>query len=315
MAVDDEEKVMGGRRLNLPLNPMRAFSVAARHKTFTAAAQEMGISQVAISRQIAILEDYLNVQLFERGSRSARLTEVGRAYGAEISAIFEDLERSTHRMLRHETERTIHLRLYPSVAHFWLLPRLPDFYARHPGLRVRMDTTVAPLDFRGTHLDAAIQLGGGPWREARSRHLFDEEIDVVCSPAQLQRRPVSGPADLAGADLLHSRYRRRAWQDWAEANNVDLPHREGVEFDSSLLTYSAAQQGLGFAIGQLRLLEVELSAGRLFRPLLRPVPTGASFHVVWPTTLSVAPKTRSFIDWLLDQVGHPPEFVTPRRSA
>ena len=306
---------MDNRRLNLPLNPLRAFSVAARHKTFTAAAQEMGVSQVAISRQIAILEDYLNVRLFERGSRSARLTEVGRAFGAEIATIFDELERCTQRMLSHETERTIHLRLYPSIAHFWLMPRLPDFQAGHPGLRVRMDTVVEPLDFRGTYLDAAIQLGTGTWREARSRRLFDEEIDVVCSPEHLVQHPVSRPADLIGAELLHSRYRRRAWQDWAEATGVDLPFREGVEFDSSLLTYSAAQRGLGFAIGQMGLLEKELAAGRLIQPLRSPVPTGAAFHIVWPTTLSVAPKTRAFIDWLLEQVNEPPEFSTLRKPA
>lgn len=305
---------MAKTRPNLPLNPLRAFSVAVGHRTFTAAAAEMGVSQVAISRQISILENYLGVQLFERGSRSVRLTEVGRAFGADIAAVFDELERVTQRVVERETDHTIQLRVYPSVAHFWLMPRLPDFQARHPDLRVRLDTTVAPLDFRGTHLDAAIQLGGGTWREARSRKLFDEEVDVVCSPGYLARHPLRAPADVVGAELLHSRYRRRAWQDWAEHTGIDLPFREGVEFDSSLLTYSAAQQGLGLAMGQVPILGDELARGGLIRPFRAPVATGAGFHVVWPTTLSVAAKTRHFIDWLLDQAGEPPEFFRRRRS-
>lgn len=301
-------------RPTLPLNPLRAFAVAVGHKTFTSAAVEMGVSQVAISRQISILENHLGVLLFERGSRSVRLTEVGRAFGADVARIFEELESVTQRLVDRETDRTIQLRIYPSVAHYWLMPRLADFQSRHPDLRLRLDTTVAPLDFRGTQLDVAIQLGQGGWREARSRQLFPETVDVVCSPDYLRRRPLTDPADVVGAELLHSRYRRRAWQDWAEKAGIDLPYREGLEFDSSMLTYSAAQQGLGLAMGQVPILAGELEHGRLIQPLASPLPTGASFHVVWPTTLSVAAKTKHFIDWLLDQAGEAPEFFRHRKA-
>ena len=170
---------MQSRRINLPLNPLRSFAVASRHKTFTAAAQELGVSQVAISRQISILEDYLDVSLFERGVRSAKLTEVGRAFGMEIAGLFDDLERATQRMISHETEGTVSLRVHPTVAHHWLMPKLMDFTRRHLDIRVRFDTRVEPLDFRGTHLDVALQLGTGDWRNARSLTLWEEEVDVV----------------------------------------------------------------------------------------------------------------------------------------
>lgn len=307
---------MEDKRLNLPLNPLRAFAVAVRHKTFTAAAKEMGVSQVAISRQIAILENYLNLQLFERRNRSAKLTEVGRSFGFELAAIFDELERTTQRLLSHESEKTIHLRVYPSVAHYWLLPRLANFTAQFPDLRVRIDTVVAPLDFRGTHLDVAIQLGTGGWRDAKSRKLFDEEVDVVCSADYLAQLPrLESPEDVNSAQLLHSRYRRRAWEDWSDTVGIEINHREGMEFDSSLLTYSAAQQGFGLAIGQVQLLEREFQSGRLLRPLNCPIPTGASFHVVWPTTISVSTKARHFIDWLLEQAGEQPEFFRRSKSS
>ncbi|MFT7028620.1 MAG: LysR family glycine cleavage system transcriptional activator [Paracoccaceae bacterium] len=298
----------------LPLNPMRAFAVASRHRTFTAAAQELGVTQVAVSRQIALLEDHLGVQLFDRDGRSAKLTDIGRAYGQEIAEHFDGLEAATARLLDLERSSTIQLRVYPSVAHFWLLPRLSRFTARHPGLRVRMDTRVMPLDFRGTQLDCAIQLGAEPWREARSRKLFDERVDVICAPGYAARvGPITAPADVARGELLHSRYRRRAWERWGDAHGVSVDHLAGLEFDSSLLTYSAAAQGFGLAIGQVDLLEGELAAGRLIAPLAAPTMTGQAFHVIWPATLSVGTNTRRFVDWLLEESERSPEFFTKRR--
>lgn len=306
--------VMQNALRRLPLNPMRAFAVASRHRTLTAAAQDMGVTQVAISRQIALLENYLGVQLFYRDGRSVRLTDIGRAYGAEIAEHFDGLEAVTARLLDLERSSTIQLRVYPSVAHFWLLPRLSRFTDRYPDLRVRMDTRVAPLDFRGTQLDVAIQLGHDSWREARSRKLFDEYIDVVCAPDYADRKgPFVSPADVNRGALLHSRYRRRAWEIWAKARDVTLDHPVGTEFDSSLLTYSATAQGIGLAVGQIDLLAEELAAGRLVAPLRHPVATGQAFHVVWPATLSVSTNTRRFIDWLLEEAGESPEFFRKSR--
>jgi LysR family transcriptional regulator, glycine cleavage system transcriptional activator len=300
---------MANVRKPVPLNPMRSFAVASRHPNFTSAARELGVSQVAVSRQIAILEDYLGVQLFERGNRSARLTDMGRVFGQEIAGLFDEIEVATEQLLQKESGSTIKLRVYPSVAHYWLLPRLKDFYALYPGLRVRLDTRVNPLDFRGTHLDAAIQLGNGMWREARSRKLFDERIDVVGSPSYLDSiGPVRSPEDVRAGELLHSHYRRRAWEQWSAKMGVELDYRQGSEFDSSLLTYSAAAQGFGLAVGQIDLLLDEIEAGGLVAPLQQPLETGLAFHVVWPTNVSVNTKTRRFIDWLLKQAGQSPEF-------
>jgi LysR family glycine cleavage system transcriptional activator len=300
---------MQKRRLNLPLNPLRAFAVASRHKTFTAAAKELGVSQVAISRQISILEGFLKVSLFERGVRSAKLTEVGRAFGMEISGLFDDLERATHRMISLETESTVNLRVHPTVAHHWLMPKLLDFTRQHPDIRVRFDTKVEPLDFRGTHLDVALQLGDGDWRDARARNLWDEEVDVVCNQTYLDTSgPFTSPNDVAKGELLHSRYRRRAWEFWSRAVGVDMDFNTGTDFETSLLSFSAAEQGFGLAIGQLGLLDDIIKAGRLVRPLNMRIPTGAAFYVIWPTSASVSIKTKRFIDWLLDEVGQPREF-------
>lgn len=293
----------------LPLNPLRAFAVASRHRTFTDAARHMGVSQVAISRQISILENWLGVKLFERGARSVKLTEAGRVFGHEVADLFDQLEAASARMLEEEGRDAVSLRLYPTFAHHWLLPRLRRFREAHPEIRVRLDTAVEPLDFRGAHLDCAIQLGHGTWKDARSRKLFDEVVDVVCAPDQLARfGGAMTLADLPRAEILHSRYRRREWERWAEAAGAVVDPHGGTEFETSLLTYSACRQGFGLAVAQLDMLAEELASGALVRPFDRPWRTGAAFHVVWPTIVSASPATRRFVDWLLAEAGERPEF-------
>lgn len=294
---------------NLPLNPLRAFGVAARHRTFTAAANQLGVSQVAVGRQISTLENYLGVRLFDRGSHSARLSDVGRSFGHEVGEIFERMERALRKLEDSGDDAVIHLRLYPTIAHYWLLPQLGDFNRKHPGCYVHLDSRIEPLDFRSTRLDLAIQLGHGTWREARSRVLFDEVVDVICSPGYAARHNhFATPDDLAGAELIHARYRRRGWEHWSAAAGVDVGGLDGTAFDTSLLVYAAARRGLGLAVGQIDLLQDDIAAGRFVRPFARPVSTGARFYAVWPATRSVSRKTQLFIDWLLALCGQPPEF-------
>jgi LysR family glycine cleavage system transcriptional activator len=300
---------MQNRRRDLPLNQLRTFSVAARHSTLTAAASYLGVSQVAVSRQIKALEEFLDVKLFERGPRSVRLTEAGKLFGHEVAEAFDKLDDAAHRLLSEEGSDTINVRIYPTLAHHWLLPRLGDFVARYPDYRIHLDTVVKPLDFRNTELDVAVQLGHGDWSNARSRKLFDEVIDVVCSPSYAERLEDSVDRhNLAGADLLYAKYRRRVWEVWAERAGVAMDRNRSLEFDSSLLAYNAAERGYGLAIGQIGLLDSELSDGRLVCPFDCPVNTGSAFHVVWPTMKSAPVQVRRFINWLLETSGEATEF-------
>ena len=295
---------MDERYRSLPLNPLRAFAMASRHRSFAAAARHMGVSQVAISRQIGILETYLGVKLFERSSQSVKLTDIGRSFGQEIAALFDGIEHATNRILSDEVDATISVRVYPSFLQHWLMPRLARFSAAWPQYRVRFDTVVEPLDFRSTYLDLAIQLGRGPWRDARSQPLFDEVVDAVCNPSYAQRiLAQTEQRNLDGVDILQSRYRRQEWEIWAARAAVRVGACQTTEFDSSLLTYGAAKQGLGLAIGQLALLRTELGSGELVRPFAQDVATGAAFHAVWPATKSLGIKTRRFIDWLVAEAG------------
>lgn len=296
-------------RLDLPLNQLRVFSVAARHSTLTAAAQYLGVSQVAVSRQIKALEDFLDMKLFERGPRSVRLTEAGKLFGHEVAEAFDKLDDATHRLLSERSSDHINLRIYPTLAHHWLLPRLGAFVAQNPDCRFHFDTTVKPLDFRNTDLDLAIQLGHGNWSNARSRKLFDEVVDAVCSPDYGKRLSNAlASRTLADCDLLFAKYRRRVWEIWAEQARIRIDDTRSLDFDSSLLAYNAAERGYGLAIGQIGLLDNELASGKLICPFEKPVKTGAAFHVVWPTMKATPPHVRRFIDWLLETSGQNVEF-------
>ena len=315
MILSAEQKIMDSRKSNIPLNPLRAFSVAARHQTFTAAAREMGVTQVAISRQVATLENYLQVRLFDRDARSITLTPVGRTLSSRLIPLFGEIEDVTLEMLDAERASTVSLRSYPTFATYWLMPKLGSFRQKNTSIEIRLDTSVEPLDFLKTHLEVAIQLGDGNWPNARARELFPEELDAVCSPELAARyNGFSAPEQVRDAGLLHARYRRREWACWADANGIDIDTKSGHELDSSILTYSAAVNGMGVAMAQLALIENELASGSLIRPFKRPVKTGKSFWIVWPTTKSVKPMTKRLIDWILMAANEKPEFYKQERK-
>lgn len=303
---------MEHRHLILPLNQLRAFAAASRHRTFTAAASHMGVTQVAMSRQIMMLEGFLGVKLFLRHARSVELTEAGRDLARAIVGPFEEIEAATHRVLATEGQETVTLRAYPSFAQFWLMPRLQRFAADHPEYRLRLETALEPLDFLGMHVDVAIQLGHADSRETRSRKLFDEVLDVVCAPDLARQLGADASALSPGIRLLRENNMWREWDAWSAATGLSIEGGECMEFDTAQLSYTAAENGMGLAIGQVGLLQDLIDRGRLVRPFNRPVRTGWAYYVVWPTAVSVSQQTRSFIDWVLASAGEEPEFSRKR---
>ena len=303
--------VMRGTNRLAPLNPLRSFSVAVRHATFTSAAQEMGITQVAVSRQISILEDYLGVKLFERGASSVKLTEVGKTFGQEIAPLFERIEIATQNLRGANRQTMLNIRVYPTFANYWLMRRLVTFKVAHPEIEIDLDTKVEPLDFRGTYLDFAIQLGHGNWTNCEAIRLFPEEIDVVCSPEYAAKFDgLDTPEKLAQATFLHAHYRRREWETWCKQQGFDIDTQSGCFFRSSTLVYQAAVEGMGVAIAQLLLVEDEVRSGALVRPFKRRTATDQHFWLVWPTTRSVSVHAKRAMDWLLMESGQPTHFFS-----
>jgi LysR family glycine cleavage system transcriptional activator len=285
-----------------PLNPLRTFEAAARHGSFTQAARELRVTQSAVSRQIGSLEAYLGVRLFDRKARGTRLSPAGQKYFAEIGPAFQLLGAATQRVRRSGRGASLKITVYATFAAKWLLRRLPRFQALHPNIDLRINTSVAPVDFARDPVDAAIQLGRGNWPGGKSVHLFGDEIAPVCSPKLVTGQSLPLPlAELNHCKLLHSHYRRSDWPDWLQSVGF-TPRDSGepIAFPSSLLTYQAAIDGLGIAMGQLPLLQEDLAAGLLVLPFRQTLCRDLAYYLVTPSQPGAAMQSlRLLTDWLL----------------
>ncbi|QRE74952.1 LysR family transcriptional regulator [Methylobacterium aquaticum] len=288
-----------------PLNPLHVFEVAARLGGFGRAAGELNVTQSAVSRQIAVLEGFLGVRLFHRERHGATLTEAGRLYAAEINEPFARIAAATARLSDEKVGETLHVRAYATFATRWLIPRLPSLKARYPRLDIRLSNIVRPVDFTRETVDVAIQLGTGQWPGTRSALLLPDVIQPVCSPALAAGLAGGDPALLRTRQLLHSYYRRRDWPDWLAAANVhDVDVGRGMVFESSVLTYQAAAEGLGVAMGQVLLLKDEIASGRLVPLFDRPVRRDLGLYAVWPLDRPSSRKLDLFLAWLEAEAGH-----------
>lgn len=303
-----------------PFNPLHAFAVAARLGNLTRAAEALGVSQSAVSRQVAVLEAYLGTPLFRRERHGIALTPEGEALRREVSPAFEAIAAATERLRKDARERPLRLRVYSTFAAKWLLPRLHRFEAAHPGIGVRLSHIVAPVDFRRDPVDLAIQLGDGQWPGLEARRLMPDILQPVCAPRLLEAGlleagpPLRAPEDLRRHRLLVSRYRRDDWRDWlAGIGRPDLL-REGLEFTSSILTYQAAAEGLGVAVGQMRLLEPDLASGALVALFGRPVERSIAYHLVWPKDVPLDRRGRAFLAWVAGEAAGEPALRPPARG-
>lgn len=283
-----------------PLNPLHVFEVAARLGSFTKAAEELNVTQSAVSRQIGTLEDYLKIRLFNRDRAGVSLTRAGRSYFLEIEPAFAAIASSTARVRSRGGGKQLHVYVYPTFAVKWLVPRMDRFNEAYPGIDVRVTTGLDPVDFAGKSIDLAIRLLRDTEAEAHNIRLFADVIQPVCSAALLRdaAQPLRSIEDLRRFRLLFSRYRRDDWHDWLLSVGENEITTRGIEFPSSVLTYQAAAEGLGVAMGQLRLLEQDIADGKLVKLFDRPLERPMSYFAVWPRNAEPNHMARAFIGWL-----------------
>lgn len=292
-----------------PLNPLRVFDAVARLGSITKAADELHVSQSAVSRQVSILENYLDAKLFNRELRGVTLTDVGRSYEKDIGPAFSRIAIATQDLLTSTRGGPIKVRAYTTFAAKWLMPRLPSFQASNPEIEVRLSTNVAPIDFTRENIDIGIQFGDGKWAGATSEHLLADAMTPVCSPLLIKSdMPLKTLDGLKRHHLLHSQYRKDDWPDWlAAVGRPDLvDHQNGMMFASSILTYQAAIDGMGVAIGQIFLLDKELEAGMLICPFGQIVRRKLGYYLLMPQRDSAHKKVRVFRDWILDEIRRSP---------
>ena len=285
-----------------PLNPLRVFEVAARLESFTAAAAELGVTQSAVSRQIATLEGSLSTQLFVRERHGVLLTKEGRVYRDGISPAFAMISAASTALMNPQVE-PLRLRIYTTFAAKWLIKRLPKFQKTHPAINVQMSASVANVNFASDDIDLAIQFGRGDWRGVEKKLLIRDVIQPVCSPHLLRRYPeLRSLEGLGRQHLLHSHYRRKDWADWlAAADRSDLL-AEGTLYPNSMLAYEAAMEGLGVAMGQMFLLKDDIAAGALVPPFNRPLTRSLAYYALWRKGAVQNRKAAKFLKWLMQEI-------------
>ena len=282
------------------LNGLRAFEAAARHLSFTLAAQELNVTQTAISHQIRRLEDELGLKLFIRQSRSLALTPKAAEYLPGIRAAFQDLRTATDRLLRKDDDRVLTISTLTSLAVKWLLPRLSSFQEKHPEIDVRITTSTELVDFRTSNVEAAIRYGQGRWPGLDAEWLMAEHLFPVCSPKLLTgERALRRPEDLEHATLLHTSTTVDDWRLWLTAAGLPahLSQNRGLTFDLAFMTVQAAIDGLGVAMGHTAYVADDVANGRLVVPFNVSLPS-AGYYFVTPQDRPVTPKLKLFRDWL-----------------
>lgn len=282
----------------LPLNNLRAFEAAARHQSFTNAAIELRVTPAALSQQVKALEDRLGLPLFHRLPRGLALTDEGQAMLPVLRRAFDDIAALLQR-LTGGAEAVLSIGAVGTFAVAWLLPRLDQFRARHPGIDLRISTNNNRVDIAEEGLDFAIRFGDGAWHGTEADYLFAAPVSPLCSPEIAAR--LSNPEDLLGETLLRS-YRADDWTRWFAAAGLQAPLLRGPIFDSSQLMADAATQGQGVALVPHTLFAAALASGRLVRPFAIEADIGA----YWLTRLKsrvVSPEMAAFRDWLMSEAG------------
>ncbi|WP_213993180.1 transcriptional regulator GcvA [Sodalis sp. dw_96] len=283
-----------------PLNALRAFDAAARHLSFTKAAEELFVTQAAVSHQIKSLEDFLGLKLFSRRNRSLLLTEEGQSYYIDIKEIFSNLADATRKLQSRSAKGALTVSLLPSFAIQWLVPRLSSFNAAWPEIDVLIQAVDREEDKLPDDVDVAIFHGRGNWPGLKVEKLYAEYLLPVCAPSLLSgEHPLTSPAELINHTLLHDAS-RRDWQ--AFTHQLGLSHinvQQGPIFSHSVMVLQAAIHGQGVALANNVMAQMEIEAGRLICPFNDVLVSKNAFYLVCHDSHAEVGKIAAFRQWII----------------
>ena len=303
------------RRKIPSLQALVCFDAAARHQSYTRAAQELALTQGAVSRQIGALEAFVGVALFQRTRHGVALTERGAEYAQQVAGRLQGLEQDTLEVMAGQGRGgSLQLAAVPTFATRWLIPRLPALAALHPELTVHIETRTRPFLFADTAFDAALYAGTAEqvanWAGTRATRLLDEQMVPVCSPAlaaglgQLAPRSPLTPQLIATLPLLQQSTRPSAWRQWFDAAGVAAPMAlSGPRYELFSMTAAAAAQGLGLALVPRLLVEPELARGELMVACAQVLPGDRAYYLVQPERAEERPALVNFERWLFQMAG------------
>nr|WP_299244976.1 LysR family transcriptional regulator [uncultured Halomonas sp.] len=302
-------------RQHLPtLTAMQCFEAAARHLSFTRAAEELCLTQSAVSKQVAQLESILGQRLFRRVRKRLQVTPEGSLYLTDVRKILAQVEMSMRYMQSYGGEsEVLKVTTLPTFGARWLIPRLNGFRFRHPGVYLDISNRIEPFDLEKEGVDAAFFFGHGAWPRAECIKLLDEEVVPVCAPRVMPKQGLSDPLALTKLVLLQSATRPQAWHDWFEAQGFYTEHSyHGPRFDTFSMALRAARAGCGVALVPRFLAEEELSAGQLVIPWPFSLTSRDAYYLAYPEHMGEVAKVKGFIDWILE---HRDSAATPCLAA
>lgn len=287
-----------------PLGAIEAFVAAARTGSLTAAATELNLTTSAVSRRVAALEHAVGAPLFHRLNRSLQLTSAGQKYLAAVEPALAQLSAAGAVLRGDGPRRRLRLNLLPSFASLWLLPRLADFNAHHPGIDLEIVTGAQPVDFNAERVDAAVRIGTGDWQSVAMEKLLPMRSRPICSPSLLQgRKAIKAPADLRHHKLLSLMQPRGLWRQWFAAAGVEpFKHIGGSRFDSVQMLYEAAANGLGVGIAFDALADPFLRDGRLVAPFEQTVELPYAYYLLYRRRDANDKALSAFRRWLKGQL-------------
>jgi len=287
-----------------PLNPLRAFEASARTLSFTKAADELFVTQAAISHQIKMLEDVIGVQLFKRLNRALMLTEEGMIFLPFVRDALDTLAAGMDKLRRQETAGALTVSVMPSFASAWLVPRLTNFKQAHPDIDLRISANFELVDFNRDDVDVALRWGKGEYPGLKSERFMTEDIFPVCSPKLLTDgpNPIKVPDDLKYHSLIHDEMKTdwRMWLLTAKVKGIDLD--KGLSFNQSNLVLQAAIAGQGVALGRSSMTHDALASGQLVKPFNLILPGDLAFYIVAPAASFDKPKVKAFREWVIGEV-------------
>jgi LysR family transcriptional regulator, glycine cleavage system transcriptional activator len=298
---------MRRKRFNLPpLDLIQGFEAAARTLSFTKAAEELFITQSAVSRQIRGLEDHLGVALFERLPRSLALTEQGRILHRAATEFLERLQETTDRLRADGGAPHLTVTTTGGFASLWLIPRLRTFTALHPDVDVRISASYKTVNLERSLVDVAVRYCKEEDAPEGAIRLFGEELLPICSPALLTEgpHPLRALSDLKHHALLHMDEARdhMDWDTWLAAQgHAGLKPAASIRFDSYEQMIQAALSGQGVAMGIGRLVSGLIEAGRLVAPFCKSVTGSRSYFIIRSATTRARPHVQAFVDWLIEE--------------
>lgn len=293
---------------------LACFEASARHESYTRAAQELALTQSAVSRQVIALEEFVGVALFRRTRHGVSLTPAGALYAKKVRGWLQGLERDTLDLMSHQGQGgTVNLAAVPTFATRWLMPRLPLLARQHPDITVHIEVQTRPFLFADTVHDAALYAGTpeqvGNWPGVQVLKLMDEDVVPVCSPTVLGKaaardlgrawQPVA-PEVLARLPLLQQSTRPYGWQQWFQSVGVDAPRAlDGPRYELFSMLAVAASHGLGVALIPPMLVEAELARGEMVVACAQPLRGERSYYLVTPNG-TPAPALGLFSAWLCE---------------